>query len=102
LEPLRSTNDWHTAGAANQDLDFGEIKDQHHVKRAVEVAAAGGHNILTIKLSNSQRGLKDQLSDSRSGSRQILELHGRYFDVNVYSVHQRLDLGPRQIGLAVR
>jgi len=45
LVPVRSTV---RAKPAESEPDFSEIKGQHAVRRAVEIAVAGGHNLLMI------------------------------------------------------
>ncbi len=48
LAPLRVDPALPLRSGFSDDIDFADVKGQHNVKRAVEVAVAGGHNLALI------------------------------------------------------
>ena len=63
-EPCRATEFF--AAASHYDIDFCDVKGQGDAKRAIEVAVAGGHNIL-ILWSNYLRSQNESQSDATMG-----------------------------------
>ena len=48
LLPIRGDLTNFFSSHRDYDVDFADVKGQNHVKRAIEVAVAGGHNILMV------------------------------------------------------
>jgi len=70
--------------------DFSEIKGQEHVKRALEVAAAGGHNVLMVGSPGSGKTL---LARAMPGILPDMSIEESLDITRIYSVADQLPAG---------
>jgi len=74
--------------------DFAEVKGQEHVKRALEVAAAGGHNVLMV---GSPGAGKTLLARSIPGILPEMSIEESLEVTRIYSVADQLPAGTPMI-----
>lgn len=94
LAGLRRIEPYQHAGADSAPLfpptDFAEIKGQEHVKRALEVAAAGGHNVL---MAGSPGAGKTLLARALPGILPAMSIDESLEVTKIYSVADQLPAG---------
>ncbi|MGN0968155.1 MAG: YifB family Mg chelatase-like AAA ATPase [Oscillospiraceae bacterium] len=80
-EPITPAPPWQGGGAEEPMPDFADVKGQEAVKRALEIAAAGGHNILMCGPPGSGKSmlakrLPSSLPDmTRREALEVTEIH---------------------------
>ena len=90
LQPVKiNTREIFAAEAASFDFDFSEVKGQETVKRAFEVACAGGHNILLI----GPRGRKSMMAKRLPSILPPLSLGEALETTKIHSVAGKLARG---------
>jgi magnesium chelatase family protein len=88
IEPYQASND--SLEPLFIPTDFSEIKGQEHVKRALEVAAAGGHNVLMM---GSPGAGKTLLARAMPGILPEMSIDESLDVTRIYSVADQLPAG---------
>ena len=88
IEPFQSSSD--ELESLFIPTDFGEIKGQEHVKRALEVAASGGHNCLLVGSPGSGKTL---LARAMPGILPEMSIDESLDVTRIYSVADQLPTG---------
>ncbi len=88
IEPYQPLND--SFEPLYTPTDFSEVKGQEHVKRALEVAAAGGHNVLMV---GSPGAGKTLLARAMPGILPEMSLEESLDVTRIYSVADQLPAG---------
>ncbi|MEJ2448458.1 MAG: YifB family Mg chelatase-like AAA ATPase [Anaerolineales bacterium] len=86
IQPYQRSNSWELA-AVSVKTDFQEIKGQEHVKRALEVAAAGNHNVL---MNGPPGAGKTLLARSLPGIMPGMSIEEALDVTRIYSILDRL------------